>query len=498
MADKNSMALDQADQADQADRMDRHDPGDAPRSIAELPGPKGAPLLGNLRQIQPGRFHRNMEDWAREFGPIFRFTMMKRSFVVVSDRDTIAAILRDRPERFRRSSRTARMLEEAGTRGLFTAEGEEWRRQRKLAMRALTPEVVHRFFPTLAMMTERLCRRWKAALADGRAVDVLRDLKAYTLDVTIGLAMGQDINTLEHEDNPLQRDIEFCFKRVARRLTTPLEYWKVFKLPVDREADAAAARIHAAIEGFIAQARARMAADPSLRSKPSNMLEALVAARDEAGSGFSDSVVIGNAITMVFAGEDTTSNSVAWLLNLLPQSPAAVALAAGEADRLLGPDTVARDPQVLERMEYLDAATREAMRLKPVAPFMAAEANVATQVAGVQLPAGTVIFLMLRQAAERAGGFAQPDAFLPGRWLAGAENAAESASDPARKLMPFGGGPRFCPGRYLAMAEIKMAMSMILHNFDFTLRPDAQPVEECFTFTMTPSALPLLLRARGA
>jgi cytochrome P450 len=472
------------------------------RRIADLPGPKGLPLLGNLRQIQPGRFHRNMEDWAREFGPIYRFTMVRRSFVVVADRGLIASILRDRPDTFRRSTRTARMLEEAGTRGLFTAEGEEWRRQRKLAMRALTPEVVHRFFPTLAMMTERLCLRWKAALAAGRAVDVLRDLKAYTLDVTIGLAMGQDINTLEHEDNPLQRDIEFIFKRVARRLVTPVEYWKLFKLPVDREADAAAARIHTSIEGFIAQTRVRMEADPALRTKPSNMLEALVAARDEAGSGFTDSAVIGNAITMVFAGEDTTSNTVAWLLNLLPQSPAAVARAAAEADSLLGPDTVARDPHLLERMAYLDAATQEAMRLKPVAPFMAAESNVDTLIGGVQIPPGTVVFLLLRQAAERDGGFAEPDIFLPERWLAGVDggvdSAAASVSDPARKIFPFGGGPRFCPGRYLAMAEIKMAMSMILHNFDFTLRTDAPPVEECFTFTMTPSALPLLLRARGA
>jgi cytochrome P450 len=467
------------------------------RSIADLPGPKGVPLLGNLRQVQPGRFHRNLEDWARQFGPIYRFTMMKRSFVVVSDRDAIAAILRDRPDTFRRSTRTARMLEEAGTRGLFTAEGEEWRRQRKLAMRALTPEVVHRFFPTLAMMTGRLCLRWKSALQAGRDVDLLRDLKAWTLDVTIGLAMGQDINTLEHEDNPLQRDIEFIFKRVARRLTTPVEYWKVFKLPVDRDADAAAARIHRAIEGFIAQTRARMEADPSLRSKPSNMLEALVAARDEDGSGFSDSVVVGNAITMVFAGEDPTSNTVAWLLNLLPRSPAAMARAPEEADRLLGQVAVARDPQLLEQMDYLDAATREAMRLKPVAPFMAAEANVPTLVDGVLMPPGTVIFLLLRSAAEREGGFAQPEAFLPERWLAGADGG-EPASDPARKLFPFGGGPRFCPGRYLAMAEIKMAMSMMLHHFDFALRPGAPPVEECFTFTMTPSALPLLLRARGA
>lgn len=137
---------------------------------------------------------------------------------------------------------------------------------------------------------------------------------------------------------------------------------------------------------------------------------------------------------------------------------------------------------------------------------MAAEANADVEVDGVLLPAGTVIFLLLRQAAERDGGFPQPDVFMPERWLAcagdGGEGAASAASaaaasDPARRTFPFGGGPRFCPGRYLAMAEIKMAMSMILRNFEFTLRLDAPPVEECFTFTMTPSALPLLLRVRG-
>jgi cytochrome P450 len=468
----------------------------ADQHIADLPGPKGLPLLGNLRQIDPRRFHLTIENWAREFGPVYRFSLVKRQFVVLSDRDTIATILHDRPDTFRRSSRTARMLEETGTRGLFTAEGDEWRRQRKLVMRALTPEVIQRFFPTLAMLTERLRLRWLAALAAGRRIDVLRDLKAYTLDVTIGLAMGQDINTLEHEDNTLQRDIEFIFRCVARRLITAVEYWHAVKLPVDLEAEAAAARIQRAITGFIAQTRARLEAEPQLRGKPSNLLEALVAARDEPDSGFSDREVIGNAITMVFAGEDTTSNTIAWLLNLLPQSPAAMDAAAAEVDRLLGQDRVARALPLLDRMEYLDAATREAMRLKPVAPFMAAEPIVDTQIGGVLAPAGTVLFLLLRIAAEREGGLDQPQCFMPERWLG--EGAAGFAADPSRKLFPFGGGPRFCPGRFLAMAEIKMVMSMLLRNFTFTLDPDAPPVEECFTFTMTPSALPLVLRARGS
>jgi cytochrome P450 len=125
---------------------------------------------------------------------------------------------------------------------------------------------------------------------------------------------------------------------------------------------------------------------------------------------------------------------------------------------------------------------------------MAAEPNVDTVVDGVATPAGTIIFLMLRHAAERSNDFAHPEQFDPLRWLN--DSGAESASDPGRKLFPFGGGPRFCPGRYLAMAEIKMVMAMILRNFTLAVPPGAAPVEERFTFTMTPSALPLLLHPR--
>ena len=470
-------------------------PAAALRRIADLPAPKGRPVTGNARDISARPFHQVLEDWGREFGPLFRFRIMRRQFVVSADHDVIATLLRDRPDVMKRSSRTSQMLEEVGTRGLFTAEGEEWRRQRKLVMRALTPEVIHNFFPTLTALTERLRLRWQTAIEAGHPVDVVRDLKAYTLDVTIGLAMGQDINTLEVEDNPLQRDIEFLFRRVAQRLTSPIAYWRVplFKRAADYEADAAAARVRSAIFGFIAEARHKMELNPALRQKPTNMLEALIAARDEEGSGFTDEAVVGNAITMVFAGEDTTSNTTAWLVDFLARHGQAAEAMAAEADALLGEARVLGDYHLLEKMRYIEAATREAMRLKPVAPLMAAEPTRDITIGDLAVPKGTVIFLLMRQSAELSCDLVQPAAFQPERWLA---NSSASGDDPARKLFPFGAGPRFCPGRYLAMAEIKMAMSMLVKNFVAEPLPGAPPAQETFTFTMTPSALPVRLRAR--
>lgn len=468
-------------------------PGVAPpRRIADLPGPKARPLFGNVGEIRAQPFHQVLERWGREFGPLYRFRIMRKQMLATADRDMIVALMRDRPDMMQRSSRTTEMLNEIGTRGLFTAEGDDWRRQRKLVMRALTPEVIHRFFPALAAMTERLRLRWQRALDAGQPVDLLRDLKAYTLDVTIGLAMGQDINTLELEQHPLQRDIEFLFKLVARRLTTPFAYWRVplLKRADDHEAIAAAARIQQAIFGFIAEARKRLDQNPALRLKPSNMLEALIVARDEPDSGLTDEALVGNAITMVFAGEDTTSNTMAWLIAFLAEHPDAAARMACEARQVLGEGAVLEDYHLLDQLKYIDAATREAMRLKPVAPFMAAEPTSDVMLGDLAVPAGTVIFLLMRHASERDCDLPAPEQFQPERWLDG---AAGQGDDPGRKLFPFGGGPRFCPGRYLAMAEIKMVMSMLTRHFALERVPGAPAARECFTFTMTPDALPVRL-----
>ncbi|HXA48292.1 MAG TPA: cytochrome P450, partial [Burkholderiaceae bacterium] len=298
----------------------------------------------------------------------------------------------------------------------------------------------------------------------------------------------------EHDDNLLQRDIEDIFYRLARRLTSPIAYWRYVKLPVDRAVDASAERIAQAVHGFIAQTRKDLDAYPERRSKPSNMLEALLVARDEPDSGFTDDHVVGNAVTMVFAGEDTTSNTIAWLLYFLSRDANAASMVSAEADAVLGGNPVLQDFAGLEQFRYLDAATNEAMRIKPVAPIMGLETNKEMVIGDVLVPPGIPMLACLRHSGELAGEFAQSNAFRPERWLE--EDQALANDSPTRKLFPFGGGPRFCPGRFLAMAEVRMVTSMIARNFTLSYDHTASPVEELFTFTMTPSALPIKLALR--
>jgi len=64
--------------------------------------------------------------------------------------------------------------------------------------------------------------------------------------------------------------------------------------------------------------------------------------------------------------------------------------------------------------------------------------------------------------------------------------------------MPFGAGPRLCPGRFLALDEMKMVISMLAKNFDIDRvdTPDNQAPQERLTFTMAPVGLRLTLHRR--
>ncbi len=65
--------------------------------------------------------------------------------------------------------------------------------------------------------------------------------------------------------------------------------------------------------------------------------------------------------------------------------------------------------------------------------------------------------------------------------------------------MPFGAGPRICPGRYLALLEMKMAMAMLLSHFeiDGVDTQDGGEAAERLSFTMAPVGLRLRLRMRA-
>ncbi|MFN2200557.1 MAG: cytochrome P450 [Caldilineaceae bacterium] len=464
------------------------------RAVTDLPGPAGVPLLGNLLQIDVSTYHQQLERWSADYGPIYRYQLAGRQYIAVSDPDLIAEALHERPDRYRRFSAIESVFKEMGVHGVFSAEKEEWRRYRKLAMEALSNRHLRQFFPTLHKVLGRLKTRWERSAAQAEAVDVQKDLMRFTVDVTTTLAFGIDMNTVEDEGRALQRHLEKLFPMLARRVIFPFAYWRYFKLAPDRELDKALAELDRIVSDLVAKARQRMVEQPELFLHPTNFLEAMLAVQEQDEERFTDTEIVGNVYTMLAAGEDTTANTLAWMLHLLCQNPDSISKARAEIDAVLGSDTLVNDVGDVDKLVYVDAVSRETMRLRPVAPIIAVlETNEATSLGDLSLPQGIYVTLLGRPGTRRADHFADPLAFRPERWL---EDSTLSPHD-GDVSMPFGSGPRLCPGRNLALLEIKAALAMILRNFDIVHASDPAQVDEVFAFSMVPTNLRIRFTPRA-
>jgi cytochrome P450 len=447
-----------------------------------LPGPRGLPLIGSLHRWEPARAHLMLEQWAQQYGPMYRLRIGPRMIVVVSEPDAVATVLRERPGTFRRHHALPAAFAAMGLEGVLAAEGEDWRRLRAPVALALGADRMGGCFAAVAAATSRLHARWLASAATRTPVDPCGDLARFGMDIACTLAFGPDraLHT-PYGEVPLRDQLERIVTLASRRSEAPWPSWRWFRSRAERDLAEALGFACTAIQRQIAQERRRPASQPTL-------LQALLA-----GSGrgpADDRAVQANLLSMLLAGRDATAGTIAWALHLLSGAPAVAraartealealqheAAAAGQAphdgrSRALEIGPVLRSHDSVRALPLIEAIVLEALRLKPAVPLGIFAACHDTDLGPVRLPQNTLVCVLTRPAATDPAHFALPNEFLPQRWLAGESAASGAGSVPTetghRALLPFGGGPRACPGRYLALLECKMVLAMALAAFEF-------------------------------
>lgn len=463
------------------------------RQLDDLPSPKGLPILGNFFDLDFERFHLIVEDWCDKFGSAYTFNVGKKQILCLAYPDEINRILRERPNTFRRRRTFETIISEMGFNGLFSAEGENWKRQRKIVAQALNSAHLNRFFPNLQRSTSRLRNRWDGKATAGAPVDLCKDLMRFTVDVTSELAFGVDVNTIETEGPVIQQHLDKIFPMLGKRVNMPLPIWRWFPSRKDKELLQALQAVSVEINEIITQCKKRVENNPEILSAPSNFLEAIIAAQHEDGDDFTDQDIYANVLTLLLAGEDTTANTIAWASNYFIDHPEFLTWAREEIDIALDGADYLTSSEQLSSLKFIEAFANETMRLKPVAPLNGMETNEATQIADIDIPRGTPVLALTRHCAVNERYFSNAKEFNPDRWLA---DTAEQTHTP-NAFLPFGTGPRFCPGRNLALAEIKMCLGMLCKHFDFVRDESMDPVVERLAFTMYPTNLTIKFSSRN-
>ncbi len=456
------------------------------KKIADLPSPKGHFILGHLPQFNANNKHQVLERWVEECGDLFQINFVGKKFVVSADAELNDEIMRLRPTQFKRFYKITEILEEMGILGVFNAEGETWARHRRPASEALNLKKVRSFYPIIADKMQNLLNKWGETAKENKAIDVQKEFMKFTVDITTEIAFGYKLDTINNKADDFQEHLEHIFPMVNERITAPLPTWRFIKKKKDKKLDRALNAIETLIYRFIDEAKQRLKDQPELVENPSNFLEALLV-EQEKESSFSDKEIYSNVFSMLLAGEDTTSNSISWSLYFLAQHPEMVEKVREEANLVYGSNAVPEKDQDLTQLKYANAIAQETMRLKPVTPNLYFQANEELTIQNFLIPKDTVMMLQNKVAQTREENFSNANEFIPERWMRGGCPMHENHSPEVIKA--FGGGPRYCPGKNLAMHEMTIAISTLCKAFNFELAVKKEEVEEQFSFTMYPKNL---------
>ena len=388
--------------------------------------------------------------------------------------------------------------------GVFSAEGEDWKRQRKLTAPAFTPVQVRNHYETITLVCSRLRRKWMKMITDldnveqGVVIDVLPDLMNLTLDIVSLIAFGYDLNSLEKESDItecLLQYLPFAYFRIG----CPIPYWKLFYLPIDRRFYKGHAKVQDLIGNIISEFYSQSSNNDSTRS----FIHTILQAREADKNQLTDEEIFGNVITILLAGQDTTANTLAWSLYYLSRNHTIQEDLYNEITNYLPDGNEYIDKSDIDKLSLCSDIIQETLRIRGPSPVIYLEANDNIIVEGndskITLSKGDVTILLIRSMTKDEESTPNPKIFNPYRWK---ENNVEI--DPFLKTLPFGGGPRVCPGKTLSLFESKMFLSSICS--DFIIRPENTisdsinnnlqgtedpSVSETLAFTMSPTNLKL-------
>ncbi|HEU4533563.1 MAG TPA: cytochrome P450, partial [Polyangiaceae bacterium] len=356
----------------------------------------------------------------------------------------VREVLVTRADAFTKGHSALRGVSRALGDGLLTSDGEVWRRHRRLANPAFTKRAIEGYVD--GMVAEALATR--DALREGQARDLAADMTALTLRVVGRALFGTDVAA---DVGTIARSVR-TFQLV---LGAPPALPGPLRRLVERRTAGATRGLDAIVERLFAARRAAPADPPDLAQM---LLDATDP--DDAGARLDEREVRDELVTFLLAGHETTSNTLAWALYLLSQSPAAEARLCAELDEALG----GRPPRAddLARLPYTEQVVKEALRLYPPAFALARRAERDTRIGDYDVPAGSEVMAWVYFTHRDLEAFPEPEAFRPERF----EPAAE-ARLPRGAYVPFGAGPRACIGRAFAMSEAVAALACLYQRFTF-------------------------------
>lgn len=469
-------------------------------TLRDIPGPKPVSFwLGNLEQYFLGQAGEGDFHLQERYGRIARLHgSIGGEYLWISDPNALRYIFQTSGYRYAKQPERRALSRLHSGHGLVWADGEVHKRQRKVMLPAFGAPESKALLPHFARAAEAVSVKWKDILTTApslsKELNVSTWLSRATMDAIGEAAFDYHFGALENTDTDIVRaynnlmpivfgapTADAIFKRDALRI---FRSSRIVEWIYDRQRNPAVEKARECEELTLKIARELVEnkAEALEQGKGSkDIFSLLVKANmtEDAKSRLSEEEMYAEMRTILFAGHETTSTTISWvLLELARHLPVQERLREEILAHKRGGELSATD---LDGMPFLQAVVREALRLHPVLnqTFRQAEQNdvlplahpltdrTGTVLTALPISKGTRVILSIaayNRDTELWGSDAH--AFDPDRWLDGRVKKVQTLGMYGN-LLTFAAGVRGCIGWRFAVYEIQTFLVELLANFEF-------------------------------
>ena len=338
--------------------------------------------------------------------------------------------------------------------GLVPNDGESWKRQHKRILPGFHKKRVDAYAPTMVEFTERMLDRWQ----EGERRNMRLELNGLALEVVAATLFDIDIGK---EDSKTIREAmgevsEILVKDADNMVPRP-DWWPTAS---NRRKKRAIGKI----EDIIRRVHQERLTNQQDRG---DLFSHMVFVEDDQGR-MSDKQLRDEAMTLIFAGHETTAHALVWTWYLLAKNPDKVAKMREELESVVGDRRVEVDD--LPSLPYLEMVVKESLRLYPSVWAYARQAQRDVVINGYEIKKGQTVTLGHIAMGRNPKYYDKPMEFRPERWTREFERQL-----PRGAYTPFAGGPRVCIGKQFAMMEMRMILATLVRRLEITIPDGFEP-----------------------
>ncbi|MDX1482037.1 MAG: cytochrome P450, partial [Woeseiaceae bacterium] len=328
--------------------------------------------------------------------------------------------------------------------GIFVSDGAHWRRARTMAQPGFTRRKLRGLIDLILDRVAARAAAWDAQIAARVPIDITTEMSDFALDLILRAIFGEDFDEtiMASGENPFA----FLAEEFSRDINLVVKFRALRDLMLE----------------VIGMRRARGETDGI------DFLSVYLSAVDKEGRPFSDRELLDEIMTRIIAGFETSAGTLNWAWYLTAAHPRVAERIVAEVNDVIGKDEVDNDR--LGRLDYLECALNETMRLYPPGWIFSRRAIADTDIGDYDVPAGTDLYISPYILHRSEDFWPEPECFDPERFRDG---RADGLRDSA--FIPFSLGPRRCIGEYFAMLEMKINLALLMPRFRMTPHGEETP-----------------------